>query len=116
VYFHQRQYTRALAMYEKAGSVPGWVRVPLGSRKEALHQIGELTSTLARDDRDFYPSWTLARLYTSVGELDSAITWLERAYERRDGMIVYLRGMPDFDPIRDDPRYQALLKKVGLIS
>jgi len=116
VYFYQRQYTKSLAMYEKAGSVPGWVRVPLGSRKEALHQIGELRSTSARDDRDFYPSWTLARLYASVGELDSAITWLERAYERRDGMVVYLRGMPDFDPLRDDPRYQALLRKVGLIS
>ena len=108
-YFYQRQYPKALAMYEKAGSVPGWARIPLGSRKEALRQIAELKSALPHDGR-----WDLARLYTSLGEPDSAITWLEQAYEHRDGMVVYLRVMPHFDPLRDHPRFQTLLKKVGL--
>jgi len=116
VYFYERQYAEALAMYEKAGSVPGWARTPLGSRQEALQQIDKLKSALARDDRDIGVRWDLARLYTSLGERDSAITWLERAYERRDGMLVYLRVMPHFDPLRDDLRFQALLKKVGLTS
>jgi hypothetical protein len=67
-----------------------------------------------RGDTNGRDAWTLARLYTSLGEPAEAITWLERMYERRDPMLVYLKVKPHLDPLRGEPRFQALLKKVGL--
>jgi serine/threonine-protein kinase len=56
----------------------------------------------------------LARMYTSLGERAEAITWLERSYEERGGMVIYLKVDPHFDTLRGEPRFQGLLKKIGL--
>jgi len=46
--------------------------------------------------------------------MDQAFEWLERAYEERDGILVYLNAAPFFDPLRDDPRFQDLLLRMNL--
>ena len=57
---------------------------------------------------------TFAWAYTGMGEKDDAMDWLEKAYAERDGAIVFLRT-PDFhDILSSEPRYHALLKKMGL--
>jgi serine/threonine-protein kinase len=115
-YFHQGQYRTALAMYEKMphSPPPGWAYVPLGSRKQALRQISAMRAAWARGESKSWSPWMLARLYTSLGEPAEALTWLERAYESRNGMVVYLKVDPHFDALRGEPRFQAVLKKVGL--
>jgi tetratricopeptide (TPR) repeat protein len=117
-YFQRGEYRNALAMYEMAqGEPPGWAYVPLGSRAEALRQIEVHRAALARAERPGVRGWNvwmLARLYTTLGERDEAIGWLERAYYDRANMLVYVKVEPHFDPLRSDPRFQALLKKMGL--
>jgi serine/threonine-protein kinase len=113
-YFYDGQFRTAITMYEKTPWPAGWAYVPLGSREEAIQQVAMLRARWLRGDTNGRDAWTLARLYTSLGEPAEAITWLERMYERRDPMLVYLKVKPHLDPLRGEPRFQALLKKVGL--
>ena len=43
-----------------------------------------------------------------------AFEWLERAYEERDAFLVWVKLLPPYDPLRDDPRFDVLLEKMGL--
>jgi tetratricopeptide (TPR) repeat protein len=52
-------------------------------------------------------------LYLCAGETARALDWLERAYEARDPNVPYLR-LPLFDPLRSEPRFQALTRRMGL--
>ena len=56
----------------------------------------------------------VAELYTRLGEKDSALVWLERAYQERDDRLVALKTDPRFDNLRSDPRFDGLLRRVGL--
>ena len=55
-----------------------------------------------------------ALLHCGLGENDKGLDWLERCYEEQDGFCSGLKIYPGFDPLRNEPRFQALLKKVGL--
>ena len=45
---------------------------------------------------------------------DQALEWLETAYEQRDGRLIFLKVVPLWDPFRDDPRFQDLLRRMNL--
>jgi serine/threonine protein kinase/tetratricopeptide (TPR) repeat protein len=113
-YFYQGQYQKALTMYQKTWWVPGWAYGPLGGRSETLQQISDLKDKWARDETKRHIPFYLARLYASLGERAEAITWLERAYEKRHGIVVYLKVHPQFDSLRSEPRFQSLLRRIGL--
>ena len=53
-------------------------------------------------------------LYIALGEREQAFTWLERAYAEHDLQLQYLGLYPGFDPIRSDPRFIDLMRRVGL--
>jgi len=55
----------------------------------------------------------IALIYVGLGEKDQAMSWLERAYADRFNPGVLLR--PAFDPLRSDPRFEALLRRIGLM-
>lgn len=59
------------------------------------------------------PAWYLAKYYAHMGDYEIAITWLQRSFERHDVEMIWLRTEPLFAPIRSDPRYLAIYKKVG---
>jgi tetratricopeptide (TPR) repeat protein len=56
----------------------------------------------------------MAGIYLQLGEMDNAWKWMEKAHEERSFHLTWLKIAPSFDIIRSDPRFQALLKKVGL--
>jgi len=52
--------------------------------------------------------------YLGLGEKEKALDWLEKCYEEQDAYCWGLKVSQLFDPLRTEPRFQALLKKVGL--
>ncbi len=48
-----------------------------------------------------------------IGETKEAMTWLERAYEERDPLLLTAKTDPFLDPLRSDPRFQDLLRRIG---
>jgi hypothetical protein len=55
----------------------------------------------------------LACVYAIIGEKDEAFKWFERGYQEHDGWMQTLKVDPSYDPIRSDPRFKELLRKVG---
>jgi TolB-like protein/DNA-binding winged helix-turn-helix (wHTH) protein len=55
----------------------------------------------------------IAEVYVYLGDKEKAFTWLESAYTQRDGFLVSLRD-PEWQPLKSDPRYSDLLRRVGL--
>jgi GNAT superfamily N-acetyltransferase len=58
-------------------------------------------------------SVVIARMYAFAGDKDLARQWLEKAYQDGDSTMVYLKVDPSFDMLRDDPRFQTLLRKMN---
>jgi hypothetical protein len=56
----------------------------------------------------------IAGLYAALGDKDQAFRWLNTAYQERDQKLVALKTDFLLDPIRSDPRFAELVRKVGL--
>jgi len=70
--------------------------------------------TLAAFSQEIYfSSWFISFVYSSAGEKEQAVNWLERAYEMKDPNMPYIIT-PGFDILRDEPRYQELRRKMNL--
>jgi len=55
-----------------------------------------------------------ANLYTLLNEKNEAFRWLEKAYQERSSKMTDLKIDPDYDNLRGDPRFDNLIKRVGL--
>ena len=53
-------------------------------------------------------------IYLGLGEKEKAMDWLDKCYADQDGTCWWLKVDPIYDPVREHPRFKALLKKVGL--
>jgi hypothetical protein len=53
-------------------------------------------------------------IHIGLGDKNQAIEWLERAHEERSSHMVYFISDPAWDPLRSDPRFQDLLRRMGL--
>jgi serine/threonine-protein kinase len=61
----------------------------------------------------YVPCWARAIVYLGLGQKSAALDWLEKAVEEHDGWIWDLNVCPWYDSLRNEPRFQVLLKKVG---
>ncbi|MDH5384152.1 MAG: hypothetical protein OEY18_05540 [Candidatus Aminicenantes bacterium] len=82
-----------------------------GKKDKALELLSELE---ARSSKGYVSSFWVAGIYMGLGEMDKAFVWLEKAYEERDGNLIYITVPSPFDALSPDPRYKKLLKKMGL--
>lgn len=106
-------------LVEMAGDNPSykaWLGYYLGragQREEAQQILRELLS-LSR--KQWVSAYAIATVYSGLGEADAAFEWLERAHRTRESWITYLIPDVRIDPLRQDPRYADLLRRVGLPS
>ena len=78
-----------------------------GHRQEALTMLEEL------ERQEHVGGVLLADVSMGLGDHDQAISWLQQAAEERDVVMLFLNTFPVFDPLRSDPRFQALLRKMN---
>ena len=81
-----------------------------GRRTEARKILEELKQ---QAKRKFISPGAIADLYGALGDKDQAFALLDKAVEERDNMVILLKVEPTFDPLRSDPRFASLLRRVG---
>lgn len=89
----------------------GFLLGKTGRRQEALTVAGTMNE-LAQKSRNM--PYALAIVYAGLGDRDKAFSALERALEAKDQSIVYLNSSPRLAVLRDDPRFAALARRIGL--
>jgi TolB-like protein/DNA-binding winged helix-turn-helix (wHTH) protein len=112
-------YSQAIAESQKAVSLGwgstqtqcyvGYVFAKAGQRSEALAILTKLKTT-----KEYVSPAELAILYAGLGDKEGALASLQRAYDEHDLQMKDLRIALGYDSLRSDPRFQALLRRVGL--
>jgi tetratricopeptide (TPR) repeat protein len=115
------QAEEAIPVLEKAAAAsdrsPGvistlvWAYAHAGRRADALRLLGELKK---RQQTGYVPAGAFVNAYLGLGDNDEAFAWFERAYEEQSNILIYIKVFPLFDPLRGDPRFQDLVRRVGL--
>ncbi|MGH9866130.1 MAG: tetratricopeptide repeat protein, partial [Candidatus Acidiferrales bacterium] len=83
-----------------------------GQRKQAQRALAKLEQLVRNSPTDRTPLLLLA--YVGMDRKDEAIALLQKAYSEHSNAVVVLKVEPNYDPLRSDPRFQALLRRVGL--
>ena len=113
------RYDDAIATYQKAmarggADLRGYLAhayAVSGRRAEARTILDEL---LEESRTKYVSPYNIALIYAGLDEADEMFAWLEKAYGQRDSNIVNLAVAPEFDAYRSDPRFVALLRRIGL--
>jgi serine/threonine-protein kinase len=123
VYLLQKKYSEALAeitkSYELVGSknvtilaLLGHTHALSGNKSEAEKILSQLKDLEAQNAR--VSPVLFSMFYASLGNIEQAFHFLEKACEKRDEILIRMRVDPIFDPLRVYPHFAELMKKVGL--
>ena len=82
-----------------------------GRRSDALRLLAELKQ---RRKAGYIPAAAFVNAYLGLGDNEQAFYWLEQAYKEQSNILQFLKTHPYFDPIRGDPRFADLVRRVGL--
>jgi tetratricopeptide (TPR) repeat protein len=124
-YVQKSVYKEGIAEFEKmlvispgdtqALSLLGHAYAVAGTRAEALKVLDKLTEI---SKQRYASASSRARIYAGLGEKDKSFEWLERGFEERSvgpPAGVSIRVDPAYDPLRSDPRFQDLLRRMNLL-
>jgi TolB-like protein len=120
-YEQKGMYQEAITTYERGLALGGAVAVQKamlshvyaesGERAKAceiLRELQELSKT------SYVAPFDSVIVYDGLGERELAIECLQKAYENRDTLIIFMKVWPQFDRIREDPRFQEIERRIGL--
>ncbi|CAN5849552.1 hypothetical protein BH20ACI4_BH20ACI4_32610 [soil metagenome] len=119
-YMMKGEYESALKEFAKAQTLNSDPRVlmlfacnysRMGNRAEALKKIEELEKV---SGEKFVSPYYFALAFASLDDKDKAFKWLEKAYTEREGRMTLMKADPLLDDLHSDPRFEDLLKRVGL--
>jgi len=82
-----------------------------GKKQQALSLLAKL---LALSEKQYVSPYNVAVLYACMDDRARTMDWLEKAFQERAGLLVYLNVEPQFDRLRGDPRFKALLRRMNL--
>ena len=115
------QASEAVPMLERAAvladrssgfiDVLGAAYARAGRRADALRILAELKR---RKQHGYVAAASFVIVYLGLGENEQAFAWLEEAYKEQSNMLQFVKVHPLFDPLRGDPRFVDLLRRVGL--
>jgi TolB-like protein/DNA-binding winged helix-turn-helix (wHTH) protein/Flp pilus assembly protein TadD len=121
-YLQKGLVQEGLAELQTAASFPGgdspalvpWLGYAYalsGKRADAFRMIQTMK---AREQKSFTFPYGVALIYCGLGEKERALAWLEKAYDERDPRLVAVKVEPALDPLRSDPHFQDLVRRIGL--
>ena len=120
-YLKKGMYAEAIAELRKADIPDARSTLPIaalsaayylsGKKAEGLQRLGRL---LALKRQRFVSSHDIALFYAGIGDRQQAFAWLQKAVEERAGLLVYLRVDPIWDSVRNDPRFEKIIRQVGI--
>ncbi len=120
-YAQQRRYQEALAEYHKTREISGEtpqveaqiarVLALSGKQSEARAALAELEK---HSTGQYVPPYDIALVYCGLNETDEAFKWLEKAYADHSTEMIYFKVDPMLEPLRSDPRYQVILRRMRL--
>jgi TolB-like protein/Flp pilus assembly protein TadD/tRNA A-37 threonylcarbamoyl transferase component Bud32 len=73
-----------------------------------------LQALLERTKKSYVSPFDIALIYSALGEKGTAFAWMTKAVAERSTWLVYSKWEPRLDPLRSDPRFQDLLRRIGL--
>ena len=120
-YLANRQIEQAIATSEKAVAISNRAPAALGvlgmaygaaGRKGEANQI--LNELLQLEKQRYVSPIALVYVYLGLGNKDQTFAWLEKAHQERSNGIAFFKVSPTVDPLRSDPRFADLLKRIGL--
>lgn len=82
-----------------------------GRRSDALQLLADLKR---RRKEGYIPAAAFVNAYLGLGDNEQAFYWLEQAFNEKSNILQFLKSHPYFDPIRNDPRFADLVRRVGL--
>jgi len=82
-----------------------------GQNEKALEIAQKLSSNSLPID-----NWGLSEIYAALGDKEEALKWLEASYKARFSWTPWIGWNPNFEPLRNDPRFQNLLDRMGVKS
>ena len=120
VYAAKGMFTEALEEFQKAVTLSdrpdllaylGYIYAATGKKVEAQKTLGELNRL---SKQKYVPPYDIAVMYAALGQKDQAFAWLERMVAEHSIYITQLPLEPVLNPLRSDPRFNDLLRRVGL--
>jgi predicted nucleic acid-binding protein len=83
----------------------------MGKREEARKMLNNI---IEYSKESYVSPVFIAEVFAALGEKEQVFIWLEKAFrERNPDLISYLKTHHGFDPVRSDPRFTDLLRKIG---
>ena len=89
----------------------GYTHAKAGNHAEAMRLLRSLKEQARKE---YITPMYMAIIYAGLGDTDQAFTWLDKAVEERAGILIFFRKEPVFQELRSDPRFELLLKRIGL--
>ncbi|GAG23814.1 unnamed protein product, partial [marine sediment metagenome] len=120
IYVDAGMYDEAIAELEIAANLAGGVThlgilgqayAGAGRNDDAARELERLTEFAKQHD---VPAHKFALIHAGLGDKDQAFAWLEKAYENREFVMPILQVAEGLDSLRDDPRFDDLLRRIGL--
>src|SRR5438105_254406 len=105
---------KALSVSERSPALVGFLvraYASAGRRADALRLLAELKR---RSQAGYVGPAAFVHAYLGLGEYDEVFGWFEQAFQEQSTMLQSLKVLPLYDPVREDPRFRDLLRRVGL--
>lgn len=121
-YDQKGMYAEAIAARQKRRKLAGWdttetaaLKSAASTSESAVYWKKRLEQEIEEARRELPMPFEMALIHAHLGEKDLAFKWLDKAIEKRDYSVMFLRVTSDIDPLRSDARFTDALRRAGLL-
>ena len=122
IQFQQGRYAEALALFQRekenargwALHIQPWIGMAYAKQGKTDQARTILADLISQSKQKHVPPTLMAALHFVLGDVEEGFRWLDKACEMYDSWVRLLKSDTVFDPVREDPRFLEILKKIGL--